>query len=550
MRDMLHTASAQQNRPRTGPVQHHHHLLQEKEIAPSKISDFNGEKGCRMKTSFADIFHVAEYDLRQERIEQTIKCLSQTQDSLQNVITMRKPLSAVSLMPMIQWNLQLSELCTPLVSHPVAGKLVAGIINMAFELSRKSLQNPLLLHPEFVLQIMMLPQDTPHQTAVIYQRLYTVSPLARQRRLVQLLDAIMKLNGQGSGGLAAPSKRDMNELCEASALFASPTEQSQATDDVGIWRLDFGMLEDIAGMAGEIPDWRFITVCILLVERILVKVDSASTRRPRELLDNTFGGLGMNEEDEEGMTSTFGNMVERACDLFQQSSSRTDNSADMTGLVMAQQKYILVGRPHQLTTRRRMSFLVGEAIARHKGFLIHQIRCHFANLNSLKDKGIISSNSFERPLVSFLARMIFAGDDDDIEANQGSRAAALKEQVASLLQQLHGQVLPHEQDSSGGLSFGGLEHVLHSFSPLVLLHVPLVADLICALGLFARLDDSAASWKPAIEVGLMTVSRNQNKPMTPLHPLMARFGEIADILDLNGLAQALNNIITSHNRSE
>ncbi|KAG0305292.1 hypothetical protein BGZ98_004357 [Dissophora globulifera] len=508
---------------------------------------------------FKDIFRVSDQDLQRQKMAQTTKVLSETLISLQEAL--QGSLNANTLARLTQWNVQLSGLCAPLVSR-LAGveHIVEGILDLTCKIKtraadcRVNLGQSLLLDPNFVEQIMaflplanQLNKSFSNQTL---HQLFTISPQARQQSLMVVLDRIMKASREHPGFSITQS--DVLETVALAPLFSSSAENG--ADAQGLIQ---PILEDLAELAGEIQDWRFVRLCVLITEWVLTRPqgdsDSMDTAEDRETA----------VEDEETADDLFEELVSIARSVMKRDAFAL--TADIDRLLATQRDYVLCsGGPGHLVRRRTLAFLVQSAVSQHGGFLVRQIRHRLeepyaareqsgnSNSDNHSHNHNDSSESINEPsplLGSFpdlfMARLILPSGSEELQED------SLCYRISALLEELHELCSIGTSDQEGTKTLAAtrtallerLDKILKRYRATLQLNVPLAADLVCAVGMVMAKkasdgdndddndSDTAQLWWTAL---IQSAQTGVGGPPSALFcgPLVVRLRDLAETLPL------------------
>ncbi|KAF9175902.1 hypothetical protein BGX21_010703 [Mortierella sp. AD011] len=532
-------------------------MLQNSQYAPLRTSQKQHIQDLEMRTSdtrgFAELFGVSKAEMKQQRFAQTTEALSQCLNNLVCVVSTTR-LTGVSLAFMIAWSRQLSGLCAPLVSYPAAAVLVRDVIDLAYSLKTRA-DSTLAINPSievldsaFVEQTLLCSRDGDLKNKILLEdsqvlRFCNVSSLARQRYLIHLTDKIMKASAEQPGFVL--DRGEVFSKFIASSQLVSTLARGLKETNGEYTDLVHSTLEDIAALAGEIPDWRFIRICTLLIEWILTRGRRGEPSRENDSLGSDCRS-GLYDFDNVPLTP-FEAMVSASCCLLQNHahgfSTRPSSLEELDRLAIAQRDYIYCfAGPDRLILRKRLAFLVSMVIAQHNEFLIRHIRCHFESL----DMGRLrqgQDNEFvaDKNLVAFIADLILTDDSEQ----WGS--SVLHEQLTGLLQELR-TVCPARvgQNSTLSISMGPLKSVLAKYEPILHLNKALLADIVCALGIFADANDSAL-WKSMIRVAVSVMHEPESTSYANIRslPFIARLHDISENMQVLGLNDALEAIVAT-----
>ncbi|KAF9098548.1 hypothetical protein BGX27_000768, partial [Mortierella sp. AM989] len=432
------------------------------------------------KKGFSELFGIPEADIRQQRVVQTIEVLCQYMYRLFSMVA-TKPLTPASRRFMIAWNHQLSGLSAPLVSYPAASLLIEGVIDLAYSLKTgTNCTQPIspsttFLDPAFVEQVLLCSRDEKKRNKILSEdsqilRFCEVSSLARQRYLMDLTDKVMTASAK-QAGFALSREEVFHKFIEPSRLI--PALARSLKETIGEQNdLMHSTLEDIAVMTGEIADWRFVRICVLLIEWLLAW-------RGNRKLDN----YSCMPESENMSETAFEAMILSSCSILQLdihgSSAKLTSSKSLELLMTAQKNYIhCFAGPDRFILRRRLAFLVSAAIAQHSEFLIHQICFYF---DSLKEKpqrqGQDKEFMADKQLVAFMVDLILANDSEQLNSS------ILSEQLTGLLQELQTVCsVDNGRNSTPNLTMESIESIIVKYKSILRMNETLLADIICAIG--------------------------------------------------------------------
>ncbi|KAG0365951.1 hypothetical protein BGZ54_005999 [Gamsiella multidivaricata] len=398
-----------------------------------------GRSKDQSKGVFEDLFQVTEQEIRQQRLEETIGNLSKTLRDFEDIVlSLSEPLMETDLLSMVQWNRQLSGLYAPLVSKPTTTALTERIIDVAYTIKTRlihvngtsSLSPPVLLDNAFVEQVMLLSgnygptlQSLRGHRALL--RLSNVSSIARQRHVVQLVDSVIVASVQHPEFSLSREDILAGHLSSPSSLFSIMSSNRHLAESQELVQ---PVLEDLARVAGEISDWRFVRICILLTEWVLSRRQHYRHHQEDMDVDHTnFVGSDLRAAPDTDTSTAifFSIMVSSACSLLENhpTKSSTSNlsnkdhtqSGEMSQWMSAQKSYIFCSAgPHQLPVRRSLVFLIGMAIAQRNNFLVQKIRNHFEALE--KPQQYQGLSDVANPLTLFIAGLVLAfGPESSLE---------------------------------------------------------------------------------------------------------------------------------------
>ncbi|KAK3828787.1 MAG: hypothetical protein J3Q66DRAFT_363865 [Benniella sp.] len=469
--------------------------------------NFTRENSRNHEKGFGALFQISDNDMRQQRIDQTIITLSKSLVSLQEVLQEKLP-RAVDLVFLIQWNHQLSGLCGPVVTHPTATSLVQGIIGMACTLKSIVVQNyhrhnhlkdlvPSLLDAAFVRQVMDKMDERNQETLILSDdpqllRLCSVSRLARQTYVIQLIDGMMtaltKREQEQERGVPVQNRDTIFRLyVEPSRLFAAIS--SDTSEDSTL--LQSSILEDLAELTGQVADWRLVRICTLLVEWMIT---TRIRRAPSMELD---------EHDEICQNQELEALISIACSVMRlgQQQPTEENARELIERFMsAQGDYIYSSAgPEQTSLRRRLAFLVATAVSQHEGFLVYRICGELQRLEAAyeveeeEEIPTASSSCLSRttsPVVLLMANLVVTHDTDPLFTTVAERMAALLNDLGRL--RLDQDVECHKEKDFQSC----LADILHAYRPFFEINWTLVAHVLFALGFYMSVDMAdSTSWQ-------------------------------------------------------
>ncbi|KAG0024012.1 hypothetical protein BGZ80_006663 [Entomortierella chlamydospora] len=442
-------------------------MLHTSQYTPLRTSQKQHIQDLEMRTSdtrgFDELFGVSKAEMKQQRLAQTIEVLSQC-----------------------------------------LGNLVYRVESAAFRTTRADSTlaiNPSIevLDPAFVEQTLLCSRDGDLKNKILLEdsqvlRVCSVSSLARQRYLIHLTDKIMKASAE-QPGFVLDRGEVFNKFIASSQLVSVLARGLKETNGE-YTDLVHSTLEDIAALAGEIPDWRFVRICTLLIEWILTWGRRGEPNRENDSLGSDCRS-GLYDFDNVTLTP-FEAMVSTSCYLLQNHahgfSTRPSSLEELSQLAIAQRDYIYCfAGPDRLILRKRLAFLVSTVIAQHNEFLIRHIRCHFDSMD-MKRLRQGQDNEFvaDKSLVAFIAGLILTDDSEQWSSG------VLHEQLTGLLQELQTVCSARVgQNSALSISMEPLKSVLVKYEPILHLNKTLLADIVCALGIYADANDSTL-WKSMV----------------------------------------------------
>ncbi|KAF8941495.1 hypothetical protein BGZ58_007862 [Dissophora ornata] len=389
------------------------------------------------------------------------------------------------------------------------------------------------LDSTFVEQNVALSRDEGKLTAIRFNdrallRLCSVSPLARQRFLVELMDRIMTTSGQQSE-FALPRKELVDQYFELSPLLSAMTKILPESCEL-VQRV----MESIAEVAGEIVDWRFVRICVLLVEWMSTRLQQTEceTMQVDLIEDESKSGSEMDVLFETMMAS-----ARLLLDQGRTSASTETQLQEMSQFLSAQRSYVFSSaRPEQLILRKRLAFLVNNAVAQCNGLLAHLIRHYLEALEKSQER--------HRPsVVLFMAELILPCESEPI-------ISAVVDQLLALLKDLQELCSTYSRDS--GLVVVALEEqlvqVFNRYRSVLVLNTALLADVICAMGIYMDTKDSTV-WSAMVRPAL-SLTKDSRQGHSPIFPwaLVIRLQDITHIIDNPGLDVAQEEL-ASYGRS-
>ncbi|KAF9437392.1 hypothetical protein BGZ76_000927 [Entomortierella beljakovae] len=431
---------------------------------------------------FFQLFEESEVDMKKARVLQIIEVLSQDLRKLNAIVLENTPLIA-SRRHMVSWTQHLSGLCAPLVSFSVAEKLVEGVINLSYSLkdgSKHTSQTNLsatLLDAAFVEQVLLHSNDKNQEGGIRLDdchliRLCIVSDIARKRYLVQLIDSIM-IASAVQPGFALRRKEIFSEFVESSQFCLS---LASYLNEKGIEQIDFvqSIFEDITGMAGEIEDWRFIRICVLLMDWIMVRGDW--TRGNGEL--SSQGSKYCSLQDDAVSMSAFDTMLLHSSSLLKYYRDHVSVEIPLDELelfMQAQQDYIYCAGPKRFHLRRRLAYLMSTAIAHHEEFIVHRMYCHFVSSEQQQhDSG--ANHIDDNQLIRFILCLTMPDESEQ------SFMSILHGQFSKLLLELQILCSDYRRQESTAILLNSIGAVFEKHKTILKLNETLLANIIYAVG--------------------------------------------------------------------
>ncbi|ORZ27071.1 hypothetical protein BCR41DRAFT_182296 [Lobosporangium transversale] len=501
-----------------------------------------------------------------------------------------------------EWTQQLSELCTPLVSNPQARMLVEEVINFAYILYIKissdcaqwlrTSYTVVILNPGFVRQVLALWNDNIYNSINnndkqantrffshrLLRRLCILSPLERQQLLIQVTDQIMigESGAQNRTFIFPSRKHIVDNTLMKSPLFFCLQEGAIKSNDDDDDSMDDGnsdaaslirkaILEDIAGMAEEINDWRFMAVCSMLVGWILVQGKQRQHYfkkvQPHMIIKKFNHELG------KGVTACpLQTMLSCVYGILDSKDTQTleDHHSDMMALFLtAQHQYIFCGGgPSRLFLRRRLALLVGSVLAQRDGYLVHQIQQYLKD--SISSRGKEESALEERNVASptkaavrAVAAVALKGEGEGREEKKEKALASfiaatlvmiygpgqayadmILEQTVLLLQELKRMFLSPLSKTTAVKS---IERIFLNYQPIFRTYAPFVVYLVCAVGIMLE-SRKTECWQFMIQmaISVMCESKPDNVILTKF--FLALFRDLSGDLNSYTLEQALDNL--------
>ncbi|GJJ73863.1 hypothetical protein EMPS_06221 [Entomortierella parvispora] len=417
------------------------------------------------------------------------------------------------------WTFGLSGLCSPLVGDVRSQTLVAGVVDLAFSLSRmgskKSRDASLdqVLDPTFVDSVrkqqdcvMAAPYCLDNKRLM---KLWTISPLIRQQVIVRCITRSLETFA-GQQHLSSLNMEDpLTKHAESSRFLVAMTESL----DMGCYPVEL-FLQSLTEIAAEVPDWRFSRLCSLLVKWTLQN-------------GKDYGG---------NPVATFGgdlitDVLSTARGLLGKAGTKTDISCRDTTLTQLQEagrRYILQSKgPTELTLRRRLLFLVSAACWTHRHLLLLLISKHFKELEVTR---LVETKPSVIPAI--IAELFLECDTDQYRAS-------LVYHVQSFLKELYIISSAYCEIEESRTSFDSLLSAkLGSFRSVLSLNAVVMADLICALGLYMS-QGGPIPWQAMFSAVRTTIYPSTTPSMFATTPFMVRICDIQRSSSLPGLSEAI-----------
>lgn len=510
----------------------------------------NGSSSSTRWRGFGSLFQVSEHDMEQQRIEQTMTSLSTSLASLREMVQ-EKSLRTVDLVYLTRWIHQLSELCGPLVSHPASAPLIQGVVDTSCTLKARMLQSQhhakgsslRLLDAAFVKQVMAKVDEGGHVTTTLSSdqlllRLCSVSDLARQTHVVQLIDRIMATSKWES---AVVQSRDtvIHPHLERSRLFAAISSNPKE----GCALLLQPLLEDLSGLTAQMSDWRLVRICTVLVEWMITTRVHCEQRM--ELGDDDSQVW----ENKEVLSHELDALISSACSIVRHASLSTDQENVqflLDTFLTAQTNYVFCSAgPEHLSLRRKLAFLVTTAVSQHGGFLVHRIRYNLETLRAAQEERSITTNTMDdalsvpaSPAVVLMAQLMASHDSD-------ATFCAVAENIAALLKKLQelysGNWKYLDQHMRNEVQLR-LAAIMQAYQHILQINWTLAADLLCALGLYLNVTDSA-SWQSMIQAAFSRTELDSSVSIAS-SPIVAQLWSYAECIPAPELQKALQVMVS------
>ncbi|CAO3571406.1 unnamed protein product [Mortierella alpina] len=498
------------------------------------------------RTEFEELFGVQEQDLEGQVLDQTIESLSEAMQGLASMMSM-KPLTSSVLTFLVQWNSQLSALCAPLVHISRAHGLVKGTIHTAHQLWMKaksrclSVTKDSLLDTTFVEQVVAY-QDKGSLTKILsgncFTEFLTIASLARRRNLMLIMDEILSACRQQPDFYSSP-KAIVRDHFERSGFLTISSAQFR-TDRVLVHLL----LQDVAALAGEVDDWRLVRIWILLMGWIIGQAgprDSTVNRSEVEEDDATFMTLDGSGEFLELLVARWVSMEQKSSHAASETSL---SERDIHSVLWAQSNYIYRSAdPTQLLLRNRLAYLLGAASTRGNNLMVRMICGSFETAERLPHP--TTEASAPSSLLQSATGSLLAGTSVVMESDL--LLDALNERFAACLRELQALCFVCKQDSQAKSRLQvQLEGIFDKYAPVLCLNQLVMADMVCAMGLYMGEDDRQL-WTSLIQVVLSRASNGLHRASTSISsaPILTRLRDIAEVMDVLALDFTLNTFLVA-----
>ncbi|KAF9350211.1 hypothetical protein BGX26_011567 [Mortierella sp. AD094] len=146
--------------------------------------------------------------------------------------------------------------------------------------------------------------------------------------------------------------------------------------------------------------------------------------------------------------------------------------------------------------------------------------------------------SADKHLVAFMVGLILI--DDSEQWNSG----VLREQLTGLLQELRIVYSARVgQNSAPSISMESLKSVLVKYEPILHMNETLLADIVCALGIYMDANDSTL-WQSMIQVAMSVMHELESTSYANIRslPFVTRLHDISESIQAHGLSDALEAI--------
>ncbi|KAF9574433.1 hypothetical protein EC968_006593 [Mortierella alpina] len=367
-----------------------------------------------------------------------------------------------------------------------------------------------------------------------FTEFFTIAPQARRRNLMLIMDEILATCQQQPDFYSSPKTIVQQHFERSEFLTISST---QFRNDKAFVHL---LLQDIAVVSGEIDDWRLVRIWILLIGWIKGQANSQDPPSDR---------LGV-EDDETFMTSDASEeflelLMARMASLKPQSSQTSSeifSERDVRQILWAQHNYIYrSANPEQLLLRQRLAFLLGAAWTRGNNLMVRVIYGSFDSADRLSCQA--SGASTPSSLVQSATALLLAGTSVVMESDL--LLEAMSERFAACLRELQELSFLCKRDLQAKRELQvQLESILDKYAPVLCLNTLLMADMICAMGVYIGEDDRQL-WNSLIQAVLSRSSMGlHGATMTILSaPILTRLRDIAEVMDILALDFTLNTLL-------
>ncbi|KAG9323976.1 hypothetical protein KVV02_007298 [Mortierella alpina] len=493
------------------------------------------------KAVFEELFGVQEQELEEQVLDQTIDSLSEALQGLASMMSI-KPLTTSVLTFMIKWNSQLSALCAPMIPILRAHGLIQGTIKTAHQLWTKaqtcslSVTRDSLLDATFVEQI-MAHQDKGSLTEILcgnyFTEFFTIAPLARRRNLMLIMDEILVACQEQPDFYSSPKTIIQQHFEKSKFLTISSTKFRISRDFVHL------LLQDAAALSGEIDDWRLVRIWTLLVGWIIGQAGPKETEVDRFQGEDEAAFIALDASEE-----FLKLLIARMASLeFQWKFFSTETLAerDVRGILWAQRNYIYrSAHPEQLLLRKRLAFLIGAAT---NNLIVHMVcNCFHSAARLSRQTTEVSTSS--TPVQSATA-LLLAGNSVVMESDL--QLDVLSGQFAACLRALQELcfVCKRDPQAKRGLQVP-LESILDQYAPVLNRNQPLMADIICGMGIYIGQDDRRL-WNSLIQAVLSRASPGLQGANTSIlsAPILTRLRDIAEMMSILDLDFTLNTLLAT-----
>ncbi|KAF9968191.1 hypothetical protein BGZ70_006014 [Mortierella alpina] len=269
--------------------------------------------------------------------------------------------------------------------------------------------------------------------------------------------------------------------------------------------------------------------------------DSTMDRSEIEEDDATFTALDGSDAFLELLMARWVSLEQKSS---QASSETTLPERDIRRVLWAQSNYIYRSAdPTQLLLRKRLAFLLGAASTRGNNLLVRMICDSFVSAEQLRRPSMEASKSSSLPpsaTASLLAGTVVTESDLLL-------LDALSERFAACLRELQELCFDCKQNSQAksGLQVQ-LESILDKYAPVLCLNQPVMADMVCAMGICMGKDDRRL-WTSLIQAVLSRASHGLHRATTRISsaPILTRLRDIAEVMDVLSLDFTLNTFLVA-----
>ena len=245
------------------------------------------------------------------------------------------------------------------------------------------------------------------------------------------------------------------------------------------------LLQDAATISGEIDDWRIVRIWIVLLGWI---IDQAGPKdidvdRLQDQDETTFMASDASEEFLELLMACMVHCEQKMSDAYSDASFERD----VRRVLWAQSNYIYRSAgPEQLLLRKRLAYRLGAASTRRNNFVVRMICDSFDSAEQSSRKTKDASTSLT--VLSSATALLLAGTSMTMESDV--LVDAMSQRLAACLRELQALCSTCKRDlkAKRGLQVQ-LESILDHYAPLLRLNQLLMADIICAMGIYIGEDD-------------------------------------------------------------